>query len=153
MSFWTPIENPGTRPPRSWVFDVGCAASAAMASFGSFSFAQTAHPAHPPLAVSLVVAVLTTLVLPLRRVWPGPVFGVVVLMAAVLAQWPVPGQLYPVRGGQGRVDRPAVGGIKVLLAFFIPPPVLAHRATNIDACAVLPGALSLRDPLSSTSAR
>lgn len=48
-----------------------------------------------------------------------------------------------------RVER----GIKVLLAFFIPPPVLAHRATNIDACAVLPGALSLRDPLSSTSAR
>jgi len=96
MSFWTPIENPGTRPARSWVFDVGCAASAAMASFGSFSFAETAHPAHPPLAVSLVVAVLTTLVLPLRRVWPGPVFGVVVLMAAVLAQWPVPGQLYPV---------------------------------------------------------
>jgi hypothetical protein len=85
MSFWTPIENPGTRPPRSWVFDVGCVLFAAMASFGSFSFAQTAHPAHPPLAVSLVVAVLTTLVLPLRRVWPGPVFGVVVLMAAVLA--------------------------------------------------------------------
>jgi len=43
-----------------------------------FSFAQTAHPAHPPLAVSLVVAVLTALVLPLRRVWPGPVFGVTV---------------------------------------------------------------------------
>jgi hypothetical protein len=56
MSFWTPIENPGTRPPRSWVFDVGCVLFAAMASFGSFSFAQTAHPAHPPLAVSLVVA-------------------------------------------------------------------------------------------------
>ena len=25
MSFWTPVENPGTRPPRSWVFDIGCA--------------------------------------------------------------------------------------------------------------------------------
>ena len=25
MSFWTPVENPGTRPLRSWVFDVGCA--------------------------------------------------------------------------------------------------------------------------------
>ncbi len=47
MSFWTPIENPGTRPPRSWVFDVGCVLFAAMASFGGFSFAQTAHPAHP----------------------------------------------------------------------------------------------------------
>ena len=96
MSFWTPVENPGTRPPRSWVFDIGCALFAALASFGTFSFAQTAHPAHPPLAVSLVVSVLTALVLSLRRVWPGPVFGVTVLMAAVLAQWPVRGALFPV---------------------------------------------------------
>ena len=86
MSFWTAVENPGTRRPRSWAFDIGCALFAALASFGTFSFAQTAHPVHPPLAVSLVVAVLTALVLPLRRVWPGPVFGVVVLIAAVLAQ-------------------------------------------------------------------
>ena len=96
MSFWTPVENPGTRPPRSWVFDIGCALLAAAASFGTFSFAQTAHPALPPLAVSLIVAVLTALVLSLRRVWPGPVFGVMVLMAAVLAQWPVRGALFPV---------------------------------------------------------
>ena len=52
-------------------------------------FAQAAHPALPALPVSLVVAVLTVLVLPLRRVWPVPVFGVMVLIAAVLAQWPV----------------------------------------------------------------
>jgi len=30
MSFWTPIENPGTRPPRSWAFDIGCALLAAV---------------------------------------------------------------------------------------------------------------------------
>ena len=29
MSFWTPVENPGTRPTRSWVFDIGCALFAA----------------------------------------------------------------------------------------------------------------------------
>jgi signal transduction histidine kinase len=96
MSFWTPVENPGTRPPRSWVFDIGCALLAAAASLATFSFGQAAHPAHPPLAVSLCVALLTLLVLPLRRVWPGPVFGVMVVMAAVLAQWPVPGELFPV---------------------------------------------------------
>jgi len=96
MSFWTPVEDPGTRPLRSWAFDIGCALLAAVASFGLFSFAQTANPAHTALAVSLVVAVLTVLVLSLRRVWPGPVFGVMVLMAAVLAQWPVRGELYPV---------------------------------------------------------
>ena len=96
MSVWTAVENPGTRPPRSWAFDIGCALFAALASFGTFSFAQRVHPAHPPLAVSLVVAVLIALVLPLRRVWPGPVFGVVVVMAAVLTQWPVRGALFPV---------------------------------------------------------
>jgi hypothetical protein len=96
MSFWTPVENPGTRPPRSWVFDIGCALLAAAASFLTFSSAQTAHPPHPPLAASLVVAVLTALSLSLRRIWPGPVFGVMVLVAAVLAQWPVRGELFPV---------------------------------------------------------
>jgi hypothetical protein len=88
MSFWTPVENPGTRPTRSWVFDIGCALFAGAASFGSFSFAQAPHPALPTLTVSVIVAVLTALVLSLRRVWPGPVFGITVLMAAVLAQWP-----------------------------------------------------------------
>ncbi len=96
MSFWTPVENPGTRPLRSWVFDVGCALLAALGSFGSYSFGQAAHPPPPTLAVGLVVAVLTALVLSLRRVWPGPVFGITVLMAAVLAQWPVRGALFPV---------------------------------------------------------
>ena len=96
MSFWTAVENPGTRPPRSWAFDIGCALFAAAASLGTFSFGQAAPPAHPPLAVTLFVAVLTALVLPLRRVWPGPVFGVIALTAAVLAQWPVRGELFPV---------------------------------------------------------
>ncbi|MGH3207627.1 MAG: sensor histidine kinase [Trebonia sp.] len=96
MSFWTPAENLGTRPPRSWVFDVGCGLLAAVASFATFSFGQTAHPAHTPLGVSLVVAVLAVLVLSLRRIWPGPVLGVMILIAAVLAQWPVRGTLFPV---------------------------------------------------------
>ena len=67
---------------------------AALASFGNFSFAP--HPAPPHLAVSLVVAVLTVVAVSLRRVWPAPAFGVLVVMAAVLTQWPVRGQLSPV---------------------------------------------------------
>jgi len=96
MSFLTPAESPGARPPRSWAFDIGCALFAAVASFGTFSFAQTAYTAHPPLAVSLLVAALTALVLSLRRVWPGPVLATMAAMAAVLAQWPVRGELFPV---------------------------------------------------------
>src|ERR1700677_1737115 len=96
MSFWTPVENPGTRPLRSWVFGVGCALFAAAGAFGSSSFALAADPPPPALAVSIPVAVLTALVVTLRRVWPGPVFAVVVLLAAVLAQWPVRGELFPI---------------------------------------------------------
>jgi hypothetical protein len=40
--------------------------------------------------------VLTISVLTVRRIWPGPVFAVMVLIAAVLAQWPVRGELFPV---------------------------------------------------------
>ena len=97
MSCWTAVENPGTRPPRSWAFDAGCALLAALASyFVTFSFALGAHHSPPAPAVSLPVAVLTALVVTLRRVWPGPVFAVVVLLAAVLAQWPVRGELFPI---------------------------------------------------------
>jgi signal transduction histidine kinase len=96
MSFWKPVEDPGTRPLRSWVFDVGCALFAFAASLAHFSIGQTAHPTALPLAVSLAVAALTALALPLRRVWPGPVFGWTILAAAVLALWPAHGALFPV---------------------------------------------------------
>jgi hypothetical protein len=86
VSFWQPVEEPGTRPLRSRVFEFGCAIFAGVASLAHFALGQTAHP--PPLsqAASLVVVVLTAAALPLRRVWPGPVFLYTVL-AAVLAQW------------------------------------------------------------------
>jgi signal transduction histidine kinase len=96
MSFWTPVENPRTRPPRSWAFDAGCAVLAAAGAFISFSFALGPQPPAPNLKLSLVVAVLTIPVLTVRRIWPGPVFAVMVLIAAVLAQWPVRGELFPV---------------------------------------------------------
>ena len=96
MSFWKPVEDPGTRTLRSWAFDLGCAAIAFVASLAHFSFGQTAHPASLPLAASLGVAALTALALPLRRVWPGPVFGWTLLAAALLAVWPTHGALFPV---------------------------------------------------------
>ena len=95
MSFWKPVEDPGTRPLRSWAFDIGCALFAFAASLAHFSFGQTVHPEALPLAARLTVAVLTALALPVRRVWPGPVF-LWTAAAAVLAQWPTHGALFPV---------------------------------------------------------
>ncbi len=96
MSFWKPAENPRARPLRSWAFDIGCAIVAGAASLASFSFGQAAHPVHRSLAAGVIVAVLTAAALPLRRVWPGPVFLWTLLAAAVLAQWPDGGALFPV---------------------------------------------------------
>ena len=96
MSFWKPVEDPGTRPLRSWAFDVGCAIFAFAASLAHFSFGQTTHPDHLPLAASLTAAALTALALPLRRVWPGPVFLWTAGVAAILAWWPTHGALFPV---------------------------------------------------------
>jgi signal transduction histidine kinase len=96
VAFWKPVEDPGTRSPRSWAFDIGCAIAAGAASLAHFSFGQTAQPAHLSLAASLIVAVLAAGALPLRRVWPGPVFLWTLVAAAVLAQWPAHGTLFPV---------------------------------------------------------
>jgi signal transduction histidine kinase len=96
VAFWKPAENPGTRPLRSWAFDIGCAILAGAASLARFSFGQTAHSGHLSLVTGLIVAVLTAGALPLRRVWPGPVFVWTLLAAAVLAQWPAHGALFPV---------------------------------------------------------
>jgi signal transduction histidine kinase len=96
VSFWNPAEDPGTRPPRSWVFDSGCAIAAGAASLGHFSLGQTMPPARLPLAAALAVAVLTAAALPLRRVWPGPAFLWTLVAAVALAQWPAHGALLPV---------------------------------------------------------
>lgn len=96
VSFWKPAENPRARPLRSWALDVGCAIVAGAASLARFSFGQTIRPGHSSLAVGVSVAVLTAAALPLRRIWPGPVFLWTLLAAAVLAQWPDRGALFPV---------------------------------------------------------
>jgi hypothetical protein len=81
---------------RSWVFGIGCAIFAGLASLAHFVLGQSAHPAPLPLAANLAVAAATAAALPLRRIWPGPVFLYTVLAAVVLAQWPVPGAPFPV---------------------------------------------------------
>lgn len=99
MSRWHPAEFARARPARSWAFDIGCAIVAGAASLARFSFGQTMHPRTLPLAAGLAVAALMALALPLRRVWPAPVFAWTILLAAVLAPWPTHGALFPVAVG------------------------------------------------------
>ena len=65
-------------------------------SLAHFSFGQAGHARHLSLAAGVIVAVVTAAALPLRRVWPGPVFVWTLLAAAVIAQWPDRGALFPV---------------------------------------------------------
>ena len=74
MSSWAPVENPGTRPPRSRVFDVACTLLAAPTWFGSL-LRPGGTIARSPVALSLVVAVMA---------------------GAVPAQWPVRSELFQV---------------------------------------------------------
>jgi signal transduction histidine kinase len=113
VAFWKPAENPRTRPLRSWAFDIGCAIVAGAASLAHFSFGQTAHSGQLSLGTGLIVAVLTAGALPLRRVWPGPVFGWTLLAAAVLAQWPAHGALFPV--AQALAAAVLVAGVLLLV--------------------------------------
>jgi len=99
VSFWKPAENPRARRLRSWAFDAGCAVVAAAASLAHFSFSQTGHAVQLSLATGAIVAVVTAAALPLRRVWPGPVFVWTLLAAALVAQWPDQGALFPVALG------------------------------------------------------
>jgi signal transduction histidine kinase len=99
VSIWQPAENPGSRPLRSWALDIGCAVAAGAASFAHFSFGQVASPGHLSPGAGIAVAVLTAAALPVRRLWPGPVFVWTLLAAAVLAQWPDHGALFPVALG------------------------------------------------------
>jgi signal transduction histidine kinase len=96
VSFWKPAENPRTRPLRSWAFDGGCAVAAGAVSLAHFSFGQAGHAGHLSLGAAVIVAVVMAAALPLRRVWPGPVLMWTLLAAAVLAQWPDRGALFPV---------------------------------------------------------
>ena len=49
MSFCTPVENPGTRPPRSWAFDIGCALLAAAAKASTAIYQAATVGTRPPV--------------------------------------------------------------------------------------------------------
>ena len=127
MSFWKQAEDPRTRPPRSWALDIGLALVAAAASLAHFTFGEAGQPGHLSLAGAVLVAVLTAAALPLRRVWPGPVFVWTLLAAAVLAQWPDRGALFPV-------------GLAISLYTVA---VMMRRAVAVAAAALVAGVLLL----------
>jgi signal transduction histidine kinase len=82
MGIWSPVEQPGARSRRSWLFDVGVAV-------GALLFSAAYVTASPYLSTATATAIIVTLAAPLvvRRIWPVPVFGVQLLIAAATGWW------------------------------------------------------------------
>ena len=82
MAIWSPVEPPGARSLRSWLFDVGVAV-------GALLFSAAYVTAAPHLSTAAAVAIIVALAAPLvvRRIWPVPVFGLQLLVAAATGWW------------------------------------------------------------------
>jgi signal transduction histidine kinase len=72
MRLLRPVEYPANRPARRWVFDVFVTLLAMVLSLPNL-FKEDPHRA--PGAAALVVLVVITTPLVVRRIWPIPVFG------------------------------------------------------------------------------
>ncbi|HEX2308291.1 MAG TPA: sensor histidine kinase [Jatrophihabitantaceae bacterium] len=82
MGIWSPTEQPGTRSPQAWLFDVGVAV-------GTLVLSTAYVTASPKLSIPAAVAIIVALAAPLvvRRVWPVPVFGLQYVIAATTGWW------------------------------------------------------------------
>jgi len=82
VAIWSPVEQPGARSRRSWLFDVGVAV-------GALLFSAVYVTASPHLSTAAAVAIIVALAAPLvvRRIWPVPVFGLQLLVAAATGWW------------------------------------------------------------------
>jgi signal transduction histidine kinase len=90
MRMFRPAGYPARRSAASWVFDVLVTLVAAVSAVGS---AVHDNP-HPQLAVTVVLG-LSALPLLVRRFWPAPVFGVVLVLNAGAGLW---GHVHAVNG-------------------------------------------------------
>jgi signal transduction histidine kinase len=82
MGIWTPVEQPGSRSRRSWLFDVSVA-------LGALLLSATYVTASPHLSTAAAVVIIVALAAPLvvRRIWPVPVFGLQLLIASATGWW------------------------------------------------------------------
>ena len=78
MRLLRPVEYPANRPARRWVFDVLVTVLAAALSLPNL-YQGGAH--HWPGAAAFVVLALMVAPLVVRRIWPIPVFGWILVTA------------------------------------------------------------------------
>jgi signal transduction histidine kinase len=84
MRLLRPVEYPANRPARRWVFDVLVTVLAAALSLPSL-YHDGAH--HWPGAAAFVVLALMVAPLVVRRIWPIPVFGWILVAQIAAISW------------------------------------------------------------------
>lgn len=82
MGVWTSAEEPGSRQPRSWLFDVAVALFALLAAA---IYVRSSPDLSTTAAAAIIVATAAPLVL--RRIWPVPVFAWGLAVAAATGWW------------------------------------------------------------------
>ncbi len=116
MRLLRPVEYPANRPARRWVFDVLVTVLAAALSLPNL-YQGGAH--HWPGVAAFVVLALMVAPLVVRRIWPIPVFGWILVTQIAAVSWDshlVAGAalliaLYTVARLQSRRDALACGGV------------------------------------------
>jgi hypothetical protein len=121
MRVLRPAGYPANRAAGRWVFDVlltllAWATAVAWASAAPYSsYHNVTH--HPPGVGKIVVLALMVAPLVVRRVWPIPVFGVVVAAAIGAVLW----------------DRRLVDGLALLIAVYTVAALRSRRAALVCA--------------------
>jgi signal transduction histidine kinase len=117
MRMLRPAEYPADRTAGRWVFDalVTVAAWATAVAWATAPPYQNAH--HPPGVGRIVVLALMVAPLVVRRIWPIPVFGVMVAAAIGAVLW----------------DRRLVDGLALLIAVYTVAALRPRRAALVCA--------------------
>ncbi|SDJ48020.1 Signal transduction histidine kinase [Frankineae bacterium MT45] len=97
MTIWQPVEDPRTRSVRAWVQDVAVTLLVAALSVPNLLQHPNDHEHHP--LVGVIGTVLLIVPLLVRRVWPIPTFGAILLVGIGFAAsdvWFVGSLAFPV---------------------------------------------------------
>ncbi len=109
MRLLRPVEYPANRPARRWVFDVFVTLLAIVLSAPNL-FKEPPHRA--PGAAGLVVLIVMTAPLVVRRIWPIPVFGWILAIQIPAVAW----------------DRNLVAGPALVIALYTVARLQSRRA-------------------------
>src|SRR5215472_15364567 len=117
MRFFRPVEYPADRPARRWVFDVLVTLLAIALAVPNLA-KEAPHRAPGPAAFIVLAVIVAPLVV--RRIWPIPVFGWILVTGFPAFWW----------------DRRLVAALALLIALYTVAALRPRRAALVCAALV-----------------